>query len=128
METVSHLFPFVWPYRRLAVLSIICTIFISVLWAGNLSTVLPMVRVLFQDKNLHQYVDEQIELTQADIEQRNAAIEQLAPDDVERRARAQQYQSDATRQLALLTTTWNYVLPYVPVDRFNTIALIFGCF
>jgi hypothetical protein len=28
-----------------------------------------MVRVLFQQKNLHQYVDEQIDLTQADIQQ-----------------------------------------------------------
>lgn len=128
METVSRLFPFVWPYRRMAVLSVLCAIVISVLWAGNLSTVLPMVRVLFQQKNLHQYVDEQIELTQADIEERNAAIRNLEGHDVERRARAQRYQSDATRQLALLTTTRNYILPYVPEDRFDTIALIFGCF
>lgn len=128
METASRLFPFVWPYRRMAILSIICALFISVLWAGNLSTVLPLVRVLFQDKNLHQYVDEQIDLVEADIDQRKAAIEEMNASDVERRARAQRYQSDATRQLSLLTTTRQYVLPYVPVDRFNTIALIFGCF
>ncbi len=128
METASRLFPFVWPYRRKAILSIICALFISVLWAGNLSTVLPMVRVLFQQKNLHQYVDEQIDLVEADIEQRKAAIEKMAASDVERRARAQRYQSDATRQLSFLATTRHYVLPYVPVDRFNTIALIFGCF
>ena len=89
METVSRLFPFVWPYRRMAVLSVLCAVVISILWAGNLSTVLPMVRVLFQQKNLHQYVDEQIDLIEADIDQRKAAIEEMAASDVERRARAQ---------------------------------------
>ncbi|MDA0808781.1 MAG: ABC transporter ATP-binding protein [Planctomycetota bacterium] len=128
METVSRLFPYVWPYRRMALLSIICAVFISILWAGNLSTVLPMVRVLFQDKNLHQYVDEQIELTQAEVEHRKSIIDQMPTGDVERRARAQRHLSDTTRQLALLATTRKYVLPYVPSDRFDTIALIFGCF
>jgi ATP-binding cassette, subfamily B, bacterial MsbA len=112
----------------MAILSILCAVFISILWAGNLSTVLPMVRVLFEQKNLHEYVDEQITITQADIEVRNESIEQMAGDDVERRARAQRYQSDATRELALLTTVRNYVLPWVPADRFDTIALIFGFF
>jgi ATP-binding cassette, subfamily B, bacterial MsbA len=128
VETVTRLFPFVWPYRRKAALSILCALVISVLWAGNLSTVLPMVRVLFEQKNLHQHVDEQIELTRADIDRRNASIEQMEGDDVEKQARAQRYQSDATRQLALLTTVRNYVLPWVPTDRFNCVAMIFGFF
>ena len=112
----------------MAIWSIVCAVFISVLWAGNLSTVLPLVRVLFQQKNLHQYVDEQIELTEADLEKRNAIIEQIKPDDLERLARARRHQSEAASQLSLLTMTRNYVMPYVPADRFNTIAVIFGCF
>jgi len=128
VETVSRLFPFVWPYRRKAVLSILCAVFISILWAGNLSTVLPMVRVLFEQRNLHEYVDEQIEQTRVDINRHNEDIAQIELDDLELRARSQQRLSDATRQLALLTTTRNYVLPWVPQDRFDTIALIFGCF
>lgn len=86
------------------------------------------MRVLFEQRNLHEYVDEQIELTRADIERRNASIDQMEGDEVERQARAQRYQSEATRQLALLTTVRTYALPWVPTDRFNTIAMIFGFF
>lgn len=128
METVTRLFPFVWPYRRKAALSILCAVVISVLWAGNLSTVLPMVRVLFEQRTLHQYVDEQIELTRVDIDRRNVSIEQMGGDDVEQLAKSQRYQSDAAKQLALLTTVRKYVLPWVPTDRFNCVALIFGFF
>lgn len=127
MEAVSRLIPFVWPYRRLVALSVVCALFISFFWAGNLSSVLPMVRVLFEGRNLHEYVEEQIQQTQADIDQRSASIDQMSGDQVERLERAQRHQSDSTRHLLLLTTIQKYVLPWVPSDRFDTVAMILGC-
>ncbi|MHC4876313.1 MAG: ABC transporter ATP-binding protein [Planctomycetota bacterium] len=127
MQTFSRIAPFVWPYRRYVVMSVLCAVMISAFWAGNLSATLPLVRVLFEsDRNLHAYVADEIAVTQTEIRDRNIYLAGLAEDEVERRAKAQRDQSAASTRLAHLTTIQTFVMPWVPEDRFDTVALILG--
>jgi len=128
MDAFSKVAPFVWPYRRLVALSVLCAVVISILWAGNLSATLPVVRVLFEkeDRNLQSYVDDQIALMQQEINDRAQNLDAISEDDLLARGKALRDQSIASQRLAALTTARDYVLPWVPRDRFNTIAMILG--
>ena len=57
MQDFVRIGKYVWPYRRLFVLSVVCAIIVSVFWALNLSIAFPVVKVLFQNDSLHGYVD-----------------------------------------------------------------------
>jgi subfamily B ATP-binding cassette protein MsbA len=99
---------------------------ISFLWAANLSATLPLVRVLFENKNIHQYVQTEITETEAEITQRENHINSFHESDIQGQAKAQRDQSTASERLILLTTVRDYVLPWIPNDRFDTVALIVG--
>lgn len=126
MDSFSRIIPFIWPYRRTIAISVLYAVAISVLWAGNLSTTLPVVKVLFQNTSLHEYVETEIRLTQSDIEQRQGSLRLLAPGDLERKDRALRDQSDATSHLVMMTTIRDYVLPWIPADRFQALSLLLG--
>lgn len=126
MDTLSRIFPWVWPYRRHIVLSVLCACAISFLWAANLSAVMPLVQVLFNKESIHENVQRQIEATEQEIETRKSAMVDLRQDDHERLAHAQADQSAAAEKLLRLQRIRDYVLPWVPRDNFNTIALILG--
>lgn len=124
MERFSRTLPFLWPYRKPIAVSVLCAIVISILWAANLSATLPLVRVLFENKNVHEYVELQIRETEAEIALRVADLNSTDPADIERMARVQRDQSTASDRLVLMTTVRDYVMPWVPQDRFDTVALI----
>lgn len=127
MNNFSRIAVFVWPYRWRVILSVVCAIMISLLWAGNLSSTMPIVRVLFDDQNMQDYIGGEIAQTKAAIDQRTLAIEQYSIDEhYEEREKAQRDQSDALRHLAVLQLVSQYALPWIPEDRFDTVALILG--
>lgn len=124
MERFSRIIPFLWPYRRPIIVSVLCAVVISFLWAANLSATLPLVRVLFENKNVHQYVETEISETESEIALREKNINEFRHSDIEGQAKAQRDQSSASERLVLLTSIRDYVLPWVPKDRFDTVALI----
>lgn len=126
MDTFSRVLPWLWPYRRQIVFSVLCACAISFLWAANLSAVMPLVQVLFKKESLHDNIKRQIVETEKEIEVRKAAMVDLKRDDHERLAHAQADQSTAAEKLLQLERIRDYVLPWVPRDNFNTIALILG--
>jgi len=126
VDTFSRVLPWLWPYRRQIVFSVLCACAISFLWAANLSAVMPLVQVLFKKESLHDNIKRQIVDTEKEIEARKAAMVDLKRDDRERLAHAQADQSTAAEKLLQLERIRDYVLPWVPRDNFNTIALILG--
>ena len=127
MNNFTRIASFVWPYRWRVALSIGCAIMISLLWAGNLSSTMPIVRVLFDDQNMQEYIGSEIETVKAEIDQRTAALERYNTDEhYEEREKAQRDQSDALRRLAVLQLVSQHILPWLPEDRFDTVALILG--
>jgi subfamily B ATP-binding cassette protein MsbA len=128
VNNFSRIAGFVWPYRWRVILSVFCAIAISLLWAGNLSSTMPIVRVLFDNQNLHQFVTQDMAKTEANLEQRRVDIEKFRNDETKREelAKAQRDQSEETQHLAALDFVRKFILPWVPRDRFNTVALILG--
>ncbi|HEV3387246.1 MAG TPA: ABC transporter ATP-binding protein [Gemmata sp.] len=129
-------------YWRRLVASVFCAIMVAVFWSFNLSAIYPVLQILSTDKNLQQWVDEEIENQQRqldnperlkDLEKYRAALkrmEQDPPPDRETQERK------TTQKIAKLEGelnyhgTWAYryqllkvkVIRHMPEDRFATVV------
>ena len=52
---------FSWAYRYRLMISVLCAFGVAAFWSINLSAILPVLKILSSDKNLQQWVDEEIE-------------------------------------------------------------------
>ena len=50
-----------WPYRFRLLGSVACALLVAALWSLNLSAIYPVLNILQNGKNLHQWVDGEIE-------------------------------------------------------------------
>ena len=116
--------PQLWPYRRALILSAFCALGISFCWAANLSATAPIVKLLFEGKNLHQYLDEKIEVAQQTIATHQEKLEDLNEQDTERRARALRKESEASYELWMLEGIRGTVMLWVPDKAFPTLVLV----
>jgi subfamily B ATP-binding cassette protein MsbA len=126
MQNFLRISLYVLRYRKLVVLSVVCALIVSAFWALNLSIAFPVVKVLFQNDSLHEFVDTEIATRQTTIAQLSDSLEQVPEADVKRRARLQYLMGEESRHVLLLTRIRNSVLPWVPQDRFDTMAVILG--
>lgn len=136
MNALSRAFPYIWPYRKKLFLSLIFAILVAVLWGANLSVAYPVIEVvLLQEKSLTEYVDDQIQSAQAETESKSARIDSLeieiAEADGDKKVELLQYQarkqenlSNAARQLMVMSWIKENLLPYLPDDKFNLLAII----
>ena len=126
MQDLFRIGFYVWPYRRLFALSVVCAIILSAFWALNLSIAFPVVKVLFQNDSLHSYVDKEISRITEEIQTDSALLDSTSTENVKLRAKIQSKVSDQSRTLVLLTKVQNSLLPHVPRDKFDTMAMILG--
>ena len=61
MRNVTRLFQFIWPQRVRLAWSVFFALIVAALWGANLGVVFPVVKVLIQEKNLHVWIDSEIE-------------------------------------------------------------------
>ena len=141
---------FSWPYRRRLAGSILCALFVAVLWSVNLSAIFPVLKILGTKKNLQQWVDEEIARHQDERDKRKAEVEKLnqALLDLEKAeppgrekvspAEREKLQRGYTASLAIKTeelnyhTDWDYryqwlrakVVRHMPADPFDTFLWI----
>lgn len=136
-----------WPYRHRFIASVFCALAVATLWSLNLSAIYPVLKILSTDKNLHQWVDDEIDdhqrklddpKRQADADNLRAELRVLdqAPLSAFRESRKQ----DASKELARLEgeaeyhARWVYryqllkseVIRLLPADRFQTLLWIIG--
>lgn len=125
MENVSRLAKYLWPYRYTFALSIACAVGVAACWCVNLSAVGPVVKILFESDSLHQYVDEQIVDANETIARETEYLANgVAAGDVDKQHKVQARLADATWSLKTYTNLQTYVMPYIPTDKFKTVALI----
>ena len=124
MDNVSRIGKYIWQYRFTFGLSIFFAIGIAACWCVNLSAVGPVVKILFENDSLQQFVDVQIAEANQQIVQETEFLALVDPDDLSKRAKVQARIADATRSLQTYTNLNAYVMPYVPTDKFNAIGLI----
>ncbi len=124
MESLGRLVNYLMPYRFRFVASIACALAVAVLWSVSFLTVAPIVEVLFKNDSLQQFVDRQVVESRETISRETQYLDSIAEDNLRGRDKAQSRISDASSNLRFYSNLNTYVMPHVPRDRFNTVALL----
>jgi ATP-binding cassette, subfamily B, bacterial MsbA len=136
-----RLFPYVWPHRRKFYFSVVFSLLVAGLWGLSLSSAYPIVTVLFENKSVEQYVDDAIATTKAVIEKKEKTLderedhlkkldEQKTPHNrdwrmaMRRQSTELSVLSAASYKLVLFTWFKARVVPHLPRDKFNLLAVI----
>src|SRR6478672_9875758 len=61
MRNFLRILRYSWPYRFRLLASVFCALMVAALWSLNLSAIYPVLKIISTDKNLQQWVDEEIE-------------------------------------------------------------------
>ncbi|MCA8988957.1 MAG: ABC transporter ATP-binding protein [Planctomycetaceae bacterium] len=137
IEGFFKVWPFLRRYRVKIWLSIFFAVLVGVFWGANLSVVFPVTTILMEG-NLQDYVEKQLDELQ---EQTTSTEAQIASIDrelesgelsesqqvrrLDTRAEHQERIARATRSIHWLNWTKATILPWVPTDQFNTVAMLF---
>ncbi|WP_439626743.1 ABC transporter transmembrane domain-containing protein [Gemmata sp.] len=141
MRNFLRILRYSWPYRYRLLASVGCALMVAALWSLNLSAIYPVLKILSTDKNLHQWVDSEIENYQQQLDNR-ARLKRLEElhvllKEIEQnpnKSQTETVERKATEELAKLEgersdlATWVYryqwikakVMRHVPEDRFET--------
>jgi ATP-binding cassette subfamily B protein/subfamily B ATP-binding cassette protein MsbA len=153
MRNFLRILKYAWPYRYRLMASVFCALMVAVLWSLNLSAIYPVLKIFSSNKNLHQWVDEEIENHQKEfndtvrrttvdhLRKDLKVLEALPPTDPGRERRKQTHAELIAKYESELNyhATWidrfqwlkMNIIRYLPQDRFQTfvavlIALVIG--
>lgn len=141
--SLSRVVPFVWPYRRKVMLSVVFAFLVAILWGLNLSVAFPIVKVLLEGQTLASYVEQEIaganeqrdgktrhlQSIQGEIEAEQAKPKpnrDTLVDLYKKQASAQARVTEASRTLFAMSLIKSYLLPWLPQDHFDLLACILG--
>lgn len=122
-------------------LSVVFAVVIAVLWGANLTIAFPIVKVLLERQSLADYVAQEIKTAETEIRAREERLHEIEvvletqqqqgklDDKLQNRLwqdrDTHQYQlSKATHTLMVMQWAQSTLIPYVPSDEFDTLALI----
>lgn len=125
-------------YRGMMLASFLLALLVGALWGANLSLVFPVSNVLMEG-SLQDYVENKIAEANAEIATAEAAIAaidaELDSTELKESHRVRRLDSRAeqlgkiayaSRNLHWMNWTRAKILPWIPEDQFNTVALFFG--
>jgi ATP-binding cassette, subfamily B, bacterial MsbA len=141
VNAFSRLLPYVWPFRRKFYLSAVFSLLVAGLWGLSLASAYPIVTVLFENKSVEQYVDDGIATTKAVVEKKEKTLderedqlkglEDQKPADLKKSLKIVRRQSNellalssASYKLVVLNWVKAHVVPRLPRDKFDLLALI----
>ena len=124
MGSFSRLIPYILPHRRLFILSGIFGLGVALLWGTNLSVAFPIVKVLLQGQSLQEYADQESGWYHDEIAVKNSELDSLPAESLKERARLQGKIADQTSRLRQLNWVRSRLLPHLPRDAFDTMALV----
>lgn len=143
MKNFLRALRFAWPYRVRFVLSVLCALAVAGLWGMNLSAIYPFLNVLGTDKNLQQWIAQQITDSDKFVAEHTARLDQLQkeqaalqakPPSKERdkqitsnlgnQAREESKLTSAISQLYWQRVGQRFIDRYLPHDRFQTLLWI----
>lgn len=68
MKNFLRLVRYAWPYRVRFFLSLVCAVFVALLWSANIGAVYPLLTILFNNQNCRRWVADQIVRTETDLD------------------------------------------------------------
>ncbi|MFK7778154.1 MAG: ABC transporter ATP-binding protein [Gimesia sp.] len=155
VNSFARILHYVWPYRKRLLVSFFFAILVALLWGANLSVAFPVIKVLLQGESLKDYVQQEINEKEGNIQDKQNALKQLSieihsqnsdqhsfkalPLETARNdlaeapvnllsehSRQQQKLSNASRELFVWKWVQSTMIPWVPDDHFDTFAIILG--
>ena len=143
VSSFARVLPYVWPHRKRVVLSMFFALLVAILWGLNLSAAFPVVKILIQGQSLDDYAEKEIASATKEIADSEASLKRIekqqealeVDENVDERqtikllkSRSQQQErlSAASRSLHVMNWVKSYLLPWLPGDQFNMLAIIFG--
>jgi len=141
VNAFPRLIPYVWPHRRKFYLSVVFSLLVAGFWGLSLSTAYPIVTVLFENKSVEEYVDDTIAKTKEVIDKKERTVDeredQLKRLDAQKAAHDRKWLNTLRRQSTeqsvlgsasykLMVLSWikARVVPRLPRDKFDLLALI----
>ncbi|WP_417849998.1 ABC transporter ATP-binding protein [Thalassoglobus sp.] len=139
MGSFQKLFPYVWPFRKQLLVSVVLGLLVAVLWGANLSLAFPVIKILLEQKNLHEYVDDRIENAQAEEAEALASVDRAElevrrlresgipatdpayTESLRKQARANDKLTGHRREHYQFQWLQSYVMPVVPKNEFKTL-------
>lgn len=123
-------------YRWSFIFTLVTTVGVAILWAANITTVAPFIKVLFEGKNLHQWIGDRraeaetnLESLQAKIQTFEAQLAATADPVIHRNTAADL--ADAERSAAEhATSLWlteylePWVASYAPTSTYETLVFL----
>lgn len=125
VNSVHRLVKYMWPYRFAFAGSVMCAVGIAALWCANIATFGPIMEVLFKNDSLQAYVDREMETAQTAISEDKQFLEGEGIS-FEQRSRVQARIAENLSRLNSYATLNRWVMPWVPTDKFQTLALLVG--
>lgn len=139
MDSFQKLIPYLWPFRKQLMLSIVLGVLVAGLWGANLTLAFPVIKILLEQKNLHEFVAEKI--TEAETNEATALksmewTEQQVSDLIAKQTpKANPVYTEALRKRAQAVAEltkyrdshyqyqWiqSYLMPFVPENEFQTL-------
>ena len=126
-------------YKFTFAASIVSALIVAVLWGAIISTVYPVVEVVFKNKSMQQWIDGNIGESQATIAAKSADLGQLrqqlaaAEKDGDQQLQRKLLKDIANTEDECAKTSWDlwaselakpYIDAYLPHDPFHTLVLI----
>ncbi len=138
IEGFAKAWPFVARYRRMVAASFLFAFLVGALWGANLSLIFPVSSVIMQG-TLQDYVEQEIQRASVELTELETSISTLDSrleeqeltenervERLEDRASMLSRVAHASRQLHWLNWVKTNVMPWIPRDQFQTVALLFG--
>jgi ATP-binding cassette, subfamily B, bacterial MsbA len=136
MHNLMRVLHYTWPYRCRFAASVVCGLFVAILWAANLSTVYPVVSVLYTGNNLQQWIQQRIDQAEErlqSLDREKTSITELldrTTDPVtleayEARWHIIRHDEKQTANHLQTDKRWQwYIDRFIPKDRFRTLVAV----
>ncbi len=122
-------------YKFTFAASIVSALAVALLWGGNIGVIYPVVKVVFQNQSMQDWIDEKIDEAQKTIADRSSERDRLrtemaAAAEADRRPLEHQLVEvesrleTETKALGWYETAKPYINTYIPASPFKTIILI----
>ncbi|MFC1758392.1 ABC transporter ATP-binding protein [Planctomycetota bacterium] len=121
-------------YKYSLALSFVCSVLVATLWAANITTVYPVVEVVLDNKDVHDWVVEEKETATRALTEARAEIAELtadvgdalSPADAEQVAELKEDAKGHAKRLARLESWNGWIARYAPRGPFYTLTYVIG--
>lgn len=131
VKNFLRLLEFVWPYRRKLFLSMFFALGVAGLWSLGIGLTFPVMKVLLEEQTFNEYVLSEIDDAEQEVEAHDATLQRLQQEEPTGKktksiARTHSNVSWIAWRLYFLKKVNTRIMPYVPQDRFQSLALVFA--